>query len=57
MDFSWVSDPKAWVGLLTLVSLEIVLGIDNVVFHLDPGREASRRAAGPGAQGRHRARP
>jgi predicted tellurium resistance membrane protein TerC len=32
MDFSWVSDPKAWVGLLTLVSLEIVLGIDNVVF-------------------------
>src|SRR5688500_12918269 len=30
--FAWVSDPKAWVGLLTLVALEIVLGIDNVVF-------------------------
>ncbi len=32
MDFTWVSDPKAWIGLLTLVALEIVLGIDNVVF-------------------------
>ncbi len=32
MDFSWVSEPGAWVGLLTLVALEIVLGIDNIVF-------------------------
>ena len=30
--FSWVSQPSAWVGLLTLVALEIVLGIDNIVF-------------------------
>jgi predicted tellurium resistance membrane protein TerC len=28
----WISDPQAWIGLLTLTSLEIVLGIDNVVF-------------------------
>jgi predicted tellurium resistance membrane protein TerC len=28
----WISEPGAWIGLLTLVSLEIVLGIDNVVF-------------------------
>lgn len=28
----WISDPSAWVGLLTLVALEIVLGVDNVVF-------------------------
>jgi predicted tellurium resistance membrane protein TerC len=28
----WLSDPQAWVGLLTLTLLEIVLGIDNVVF-------------------------
>lgn len=27
-----VSDPAAWVGLLTLIVLEIVLGIDNLVF-------------------------
>ena len=32
MDFSWVSEPAAWLGLLTLVALEIVLGIDNIVF-------------------------
>jgi predicted tellurium resistance membrane protein TerC len=30
--FQWLSDPKAWVGLLTLTILEIVLGVDNIVF-------------------------
>jgi predicted tellurium resistance membrane protein TerC len=30
--FVWVSDPTAWVALLTLVILEIVLGIDNLIF-------------------------
>jgi len=28
----WFTDPQAWIGLLTLTALEIVLGIDNVVF-------------------------
>jgi predicted tellurium resistance membrane protein TerC len=28
----WLSDPNAWIGLLTLTALEIVLGIDNVIF-------------------------
>jgi CBS domain containing-hemolysin-like protein len=28
----WLLDPAAWVGLLTLIVLEIVLGIDNLVF-------------------------
>ncbi len=28
----WVTDPAVWVGLLTLVVLEIVLGIDNLIF-------------------------
>jgi len=32
MLFDWVSDPQAWVALLTLTVLEIVLGVDNVVF-------------------------
>ena len=30
--FGWVSDPTAWLGLGTLVLLELVLGIDNLVF-------------------------
>ena len=30
--FNWVSDPTVWIALLTLVALEIVLGIDNLVF-------------------------
>jgi predicted tellurium resistance membrane protein TerC len=29
---SWLSDPNAWIGLLTLTALEIVLGIDNIIF-------------------------
>ncbi len=29
MIFEWMSDPSAWVGLATLIVLEIVLGIDN----------------------------
>jgi predicted tellurium resistance membrane protein TerC len=28
----WISDPEIWVALTTLTALEIVLGIDNVVF-------------------------
>jgi predicted tellurium resistance membrane protein TerC len=28
----WFSDPNAWIGLLTLTALEIVLGIDNIIF-------------------------
>ncbi|SFU79985.1 Membrane protein TerC, possibly involved in tellurium resistance [Nitrosomonas eutropha] len=32
MFFEWVVDPAAWAGLATLVILEIVLGIDNLVF-------------------------
>ncbi|MGQ0715216.1 MAG: TerC family protein [Gemmatimonadaceae bacterium] len=30
--FDWFSDPNAWIGLLTLTLLEIVLGIDNIIF-------------------------
>ena len=28
----WITSPEAWIALLTLTILEIVLGIDNVVF-------------------------
>jgi predicted tellurium resistance membrane protein TerC len=30
--FEWLSSPEAWVALATLTSLEIVLGIDNIIF-------------------------
>jgi predicted tellurium resistance membrane protein TerC len=32
MDFSWISDPTALVALATLVVMEVVLGIDNLIF-------------------------
>lgn len=28
----WISDPQAWIALATLTILEIVLGVDNIVF-------------------------
>lgn len=28
----WLAQPEAWITLLTLTSLEIVLGIDNIIF-------------------------
>jgi predicted tellurium resistance membrane protein TerC len=48
----WLADPQAWIGLLTLTMLEIVLGIDNVVFisilagKLPIDRQASARRTG-----------
>ncbi len=30
--FDWISDPNAWISLLTLTILEIVLGVDNIIF-------------------------
>ncbi len=30
--FDWIADPNAWVALATLTALEIVLGIDNIIF-------------------------
>lgn len=30
--FEWIMDPQAWVALVTLTALEIVLGIDNIIF-------------------------
>src|SRR6476659_3125090 len=28
----WMSDPQIWIGLVTLTLLEVVLGIDNIIF-------------------------
>jgi predicted tellurium resistance membrane protein TerC len=30
--FEWISSPEAWVALGTLTALEIVLGVDNIIF-------------------------
>lgn len=47
-----LTDPQAWVAFLTLVALELVLGIDNVIFisilvdKLPPARRALARRLG-----------
>ncbi len=48
--FEWIADPQAWIALATLTALELVLGIDNIVFisilagKLPPGqRDRARR--------------
>jgi predicted tellurium resistance membrane protein TerC len=32
MDFSGIDQPETWIALLSLAAMEIVLGIDNIVF-------------------------
>ncbi len=29
---AWIVDPQIWIALVTLTALEIVLGVDNIVF-------------------------
>ena len=31
-DLAWISEPTAWVGLLTLTLMQVVLGLDNLLF-------------------------
>ena len=28
----WIADPNAWIALATLIALEVVLGVDNIIF-------------------------
>ena len=28
----WLADPQVWIAFATLTALELVLGIDNIVF-------------------------
>jgi len=30
--FDWIASPEAWLALFTLITLEVILGIDNIVF-------------------------
>jgi predicted tellurium resistance membrane protein TerC len=49
---AWLTSPEAWISLLTLTTLEIVLGIDNIVFiailadRLEEGSRARARRVG-----------
>ena len=51
----WLTDPQIWIALLTLTALEIVLGIDNIIFisilagKLPAGQQARARRLGLGA--------
>ncbi len=50
----WLTEPDIWIGFVTLLALEIVLGIDNVVFisilaeKLSTGQQARARQVGVG---------
>jgi predicted tellurium resistance membrane protein TerC len=49
---SFLTSPESWIALLTLTVLEIVLGVDNIVFvsilagKLPPGQQARARTVG-----------
>ena len=52
----WLTDPQIWIAFLTLAALEIVLGIDNIVFiSILVGKLPAHQQAG-GLQGRPRPR-
>lgn len=48
----WLPDPQVWASLLTLILLEVVLGVDNLVFlsllaaRLPPAQQARARQVG-----------
>lgn len=48
----WIANPEIWISLLTLTVLEIILGIDNIVFisilagKLPPEQQAKARQTG-----------
>jgi predicted tellurium resistance membrane protein TerC len=48
----WISDPKAWIALVTLTFLQIVLGVDNIVLltilsgQLPPEQQRRARSLG-----------
>ncbi len=48
----WLTDPQIWISLLTLTGLEIVLGIDNIIFisimaaKLPPAQQPKARQVG-----------
>jgi predicted tellurium resistance membrane protein TerC len=48
----WIADPQAWIALATLTALEIVLGIDNIIFisilagRLPPEQQTRARTLG-----------
>jgi predicted tellurium resistance membrane protein TerC len=50
----WITNPEAWIALLTLTALEIVLGVDNIIFitilvgKLPEGRRNRARVLGLG---------
>ena len=50
----WITDPHAWIAFVTLVALEIVLGVDNIIFisilagKLPAGQQNRARTVGLG---------
>ena len=52
--FDWLASPEAWIALGTLTALEIVLGVDNIIFisilvgRLPPEQRAFARRTGLG---------
>lgn len=51
---TWLTDPQVWLALVTLTALEIVLGIDNIIFisiqagKLPPSQREKARLVGLG---------
>ncbi len=48
----WITDPQSWIAFITLVALELVLGVDNIIFisilsgKLPPNQQDKARKTG-----------
>ncbi len=51
----WIASPEAWIALVSLTGLEIVLGVDNIIFISILVEPPSGAAAGASAHHRTRA--
>ena len=49
-NMEWLTDPQIWISLLTLTGLEIVLGIDNIIFISILAGKLPREQQGKGRQ-------
>ena len=49
--FAFLTSPEGWAAMVTLIAMEVVLGIDNLIFISILTNKLPRRASGAGPAG------
>ena len=56
LSFAFLTTPEGWAAMLTLIAMEVVLGIDNLIFISILTNKLPARTPGEGPSPRHRRR-